>query len=159
MGRLPKVEYSNSAPRDVVALAPLTDLFAMPTWIPLANVFSVGDLLIGIGVAVAVVAAMHGRGPLISRLRRLATTAGLTGRRPVRAALTQRDRLDRYYRRMVLPAARRPPCVQERRALLVTQPSRANPSRDGDAKPGIFLRKTARLPEVIDTGPTYEVVL
>ncbi len=66
MGRLPSVEYSNSAPRDVVALAPLTDLFALPTWIPLANVFSVGDLLIGVGVAVAVVAAMHGRGPLVA---------------------------------------------------------------------------------------------
>jgi hypothetical protein len=66
MARLPSVEYSNSAPRDVVALAPLTDLFALPTWIPLANVFSVGDLLIGVGVAVAVVAAMHGRVPLVA---------------------------------------------------------------------------------------------
>jgi hypothetical protein len=65
VGRLPKVDYSNSAPRDVVALAPLTDLFAMPVWVPLANLFSVGDLLIGLGAAVAVFAAMHGRGPLI----------------------------------------------------------------------------------------------
>jgi hypothetical protein len=30
----------------------------------MANVFSVGDILIGVGVAVAVVAAMHGRGVL-----------------------------------------------------------------------------------------------
>ena len=65
MGRLPKVDYSNSAPRDAVALAPLTDLFAMPAWVPLANVFSVGDLLVGLGAAVAVFAAMHGRGPLV----------------------------------------------------------------------------------------------
>jgi hypothetical protein len=33
----------------------------MPAWVPMANVFSVGDVLIGVGVAVAVVAAMHGR--------------------------------------------------------------------------------------------------
>jgi hypothetical protein len=62
MGRLPKEGYSNSAPRDVVALGPLTDVFTMPTWVPMANVFSVGDVLIGAGIAVAVVAAMHGRG-------------------------------------------------------------------------------------------------
>jgi hypothetical protein len=65
MGRAAKVEYSNSAPREVVALFPLTDIFAMPAWVPLANVFSIGDVLIGVGAAVAVLAVMHGRGPLI----------------------------------------------------------------------------------------------
>ena len=45
----------------------LFDIFAMPTWIPLANVFSVGDALIGVGAAIAVVAAMHGRAPLNPR--------------------------------------------------------------------------------------------
>jgi Family of unknown function (DUF5317) len=40
-------------------LAPLTDLFAMPAWMPLSNVFSVGDVLIGAGVAVAIAAAMR----------------------------------------------------------------------------------------------------
>jgi hypothetical protein len=67
MGRLPKPGYSNSIPLDVVVLAPLTDLFTMPAWVPMANVFSVGDILIGVGAAIAVVAAMHGRGPLIAR--------------------------------------------------------------------------------------------
>jgi hypothetical protein len=67
MGRTPKEGYSNSAPLDVVAFGPLTDVFTMPTWVPMSNVFSVGDVLIGIGVAIAVVAAMHGRGPLVSR--------------------------------------------------------------------------------------------
>jgi hypothetical protein len=67
MGRLPKEGYSNSRLLEGVMLGPLTDVFAMPTWIPLANVFSVGDALIGIGAAIAVVAAMHGRGPLESR--------------------------------------------------------------------------------------------
>lgn len=64
MGRLPKEGYSNSKLIDGVVLGPLTDIFAMPTWIPLANVFSIGDALIGIGVAIAVVAAMHGRAPM-----------------------------------------------------------------------------------------------
>jgi hypothetical protein len=68
MGRLPKEGYSNSVPRDVVVLGPLTDLFTMPSWVPMANVFSFGDILIGVGAAVAVVAAMHGRVPLV-RLR------------------------------------------------------------------------------------------
>ena len=68
MGRLAKEGYSNSAPRDVVALGPLTDVFTMPAWIPMANVFSVGDVLIGVGVAIAVVAAMHGRGVLVARV-------------------------------------------------------------------------------------------
>jgi hypothetical protein len=41
------------------ALAALTDVFAMPAWLPLANVFSVGDVLIGAGLAVAVASAMR----------------------------------------------------------------------------------------------------
>ncbi len=67
MGRLPKEGYSNSRLIDGVVLGPLTDIFAMPTWIPLANVFSIGDALIGIGAAIAVVAAMHGRAPMTTR--------------------------------------------------------------------------------------------
>jgi hypothetical protein len=67
MGRLPKEGYSNSRLLDSVVLGPLTDIFAMPTWIPLANVFSVGDALIGVGAAIAVVAAMHGRAPMTTR--------------------------------------------------------------------------------------------
>lgn len=67
LGRLPRDGYSNSRLVDGVVLGPLTDLFAMPAWLPVANVFSVGDVLIGIGVAIAVAAAMHGRGPLDTR--------------------------------------------------------------------------------------------
>ena len=67
MGRLPREGYSNSRLVDGVVLGPLTDLFAMPTWVPAANVFSVGDVLIGVGAAIAIVAAMHGRGPRIER--------------------------------------------------------------------------------------------
>ena len=37
----------------------LTDIFAMPRALPFANVFSVGDLLIGAGIAVVIVLAMR----------------------------------------------------------------------------------------------------
>jgi len=41
------------------SLEPLTDAFATPGWLPFANVFSVGDVLIGVGIAVAIAAAMR----------------------------------------------------------------------------------------------------
>ena len=66
IGRAPHDGYSNSRLVDDVVLGPLTDLFAMPPWVPMANIFSIGDVLIGVGAAMAVVAAMHGRGPLES---------------------------------------------------------------------------------------------
>ena len=67
IGRAPHDGYSNSRLVDDVILGPLTDLFAMPSWVPMANIFSIGDVLIGVGAAMAVVAAMHGRGPLEPR--------------------------------------------------------------------------------------------
>jgi Family of unknown function (DUF5317) len=54
--------YSNSVVVSNPALQPLTDLFALPATVPLANVFSVGDVLIGIGVAATIVFAMRPRG-------------------------------------------------------------------------------------------------
>lgn len=51
--------YSNSTVVADPALWPLTDIFAIPAPMPFANVLSVGDILIGIGVAWAVVAAMR----------------------------------------------------------------------------------------------------
>ncbi len=65
MGWRPNGDYSNSILRENVNLAPLTDLFAMPTFFPAANVFSVGDVLIGIGTLIAIVTAMHGIGPFV----------------------------------------------------------------------------------------------
>lgn len=67
LGRLPRDGYANSRLVDGVVLAPLTDLFPMPAWLPLANIFSVGDVLIGLGAAIAIASAMHGRGPLEHR--------------------------------------------------------------------------------------------
>lgn len=58
LGRSAETVYSNSAVVAHPALEPLTDIFAIPHGIPFANVFSVGDVLIGLGVAVAIVVAM-----------------------------------------------------------------------------------------------------
>lgn len=63
-------EYTNSVVLAEPAFRPLTDIYALPAWVPMANVFSLGDVLIGVGVAGAIVAAM----------RRGATADGATGR-------------------------------------------------------------------------------
>ena len=62
MAALDKVDpsvYSNSAIRPDAVLTPLTDVFALPAWLPFANVFSVGDVIIGLGVVVTIVIAMR----------------------------------------------------------------------------------------------------
>ncbi|HET7031025.1 MAG TPA: DUF5317 family protein [Candidatus Limnocylindrales bacterium] len=50
---------SNSIVSADPLLRPLTDIFALPAVVPLANVFSVGDVLIGFGIAIAIAAAMR----------------------------------------------------------------------------------------------------
>jgi len=52
-------DHTNSIDIAEPALRPLTDIYAVPAGIPLANVFSVGDVLIAIGVAVAIAATMR----------------------------------------------------------------------------------------------------
>lgn len=64
--------YSNSVVRPEaqldavtdVALAQLTDLYALPAWLPFANVFSVGDVLIAVGLAIAIAWAMRRPAPV-----------------------------------------------------------------------------------------------
>jgi len=58
-GKAAPAFYSNSSLAPQPVLAPLTDIFALPSWMPLANVFSVGDVLIGLGVALVIVLAMR----------------------------------------------------------------------------------------------------
>lgn len=58
-GKVPPDGYSNSAVLADPVLAPLTDIFALPPAVPFANVFSIGDVLIGAGIALAIVAAMR----------------------------------------------------------------------------------------------------
>jgi hypothetical protein len=63
LGITPSAIYSNSAVIPDPALWVLTDIFALPRWVPFANVFSIGDVLIGVGVTVAIVMAMRNPGP------------------------------------------------------------------------------------------------
>ncbi len=51
--------YSNSSVVADPGLGPLTDIFAIPAWVPFANVFSIGDVLIGVGVAVTIAIGMR----------------------------------------------------------------------------------------------------
>ncbi len=51
--------HTNSVAASRPALEPLTDVFALPAWIPLANVFSVGDVLVAIGLAWTIAAGMR----------------------------------------------------------------------------------------------------
>lgn len=55
--------FSNSAVLADPALAPLTDIFALPPWVPFANVFSAGDVLLGLGVAIVIAMGMRRRSP------------------------------------------------------------------------------------------------
>ena len=59
LGKGAPTVYSNSAVLAHPALEPLTDIFALPRWVPFANVFSVGDILLGAGVALIIVVAMR----------------------------------------------------------------------------------------------------
>jgi hypothetical protein len=59
VGKTAPLIYSNSTVVAQPALQPLTDLFALPRWLPFTNVISVGDVLLGLGVLVLVVMTMH----------------------------------------------------------------------------------------------------
>jgi len=73
LGRHLGTEYSNSAALANPNLALFTDIFALPRWVPAANIFSVGDVLIGVGVVVVIAAAMRRGGPV--RIARADTAA------------------------------------------------------------------------------------
>jgi hypothetical protein len=51
--------YSNSAVVAHPVLEPLTDIFVLPRWVPFTNVFSIGDVLIALGVAIVIAWAMR----------------------------------------------------------------------------------------------------
>ena len=55
----PEDEFSNSAVVADPALAPLTDIFAIPAGLPLANVFSVGDVLLAVGIVATIAIGMR----------------------------------------------------------------------------------------------------
>jgi hypothetical protein len=62
IGGLPSGATNSVVIADPV-LKPLTDLFALPAWMPFANVFSVGDVLIGVGIACTIALAMRATRP------------------------------------------------------------------------------------------------
>lgn len=55
--------YTNSIILTDPVLPFLTDIFAMPAWMPGANIFSVGDVLLGAGVALTIALAMRAPAP------------------------------------------------------------------------------------------------
>jgi hypothetical protein len=59
LGKTAPTIYSNSELVADPSLPWLIDRFALPRWLPLANMFSVGDVLLGIGVLVFVVSVMR----------------------------------------------------------------------------------------------------
>ena len=59
IGRAASSTYSNNATIAHPALEPLTDMFALPRWLLFTNVFSIGDVLIALGVVVVVALAMR----------------------------------------------------------------------------------------------------
>jgi hypothetical protein len=59
----PAGTFSNTAPMSAASLWFLGDIWATPAWLPFANVISIGDVLIGSGVAAWVVAVMRRERP------------------------------------------------------------------------------------------------
>ena len=66
--------YTNSIVLTDPAVPFLTDIFAMPTWMPAANIFSIGDVLLGAGVALTIALAM--RRPAAPRAAKSGRAAG-----------------------------------------------------------------------------------
>jgi hypothetical protein len=58
LGKQVPTAYSNSSVVAHPAFQPLTDIFAVPRPLPFANVFSIGDVFIAVGVAFVLVVAM-----------------------------------------------------------------------------------------------------
>jgi hypothetical protein len=59
LGKTIKSGYTNSSFSPDPNLPWLTDIFALPAWLPATNVFSLGDVLIGVGVVVVIAVAMR----------------------------------------------------------------------------------------------------
>ena len=77
LGRPVKGGYSNSSFVPDPALPWLTDIFALPAWLPFSNVFSIGDVLIGLGVVIVIASAM--RNPVAPTVTGGMVTAPMTG--------------------------------------------------------------------------------
>ncbi|HEV8489739.1 MAG TPA: DUF5317 domain-containing protein [Candidatus Limnocylindrales bacterium] len=58
VGHAPTLSFTNAVIQADPQLRPLTDLIALPAWLPFSNVVSMGDVAITVGLAFAVQAAM-----------------------------------------------------------------------------------------------------
>ena len=58
IGKGPSTVYTNSSLVPEPAFPWLIDRFALPPWLPFTNVFSIGDVVLGIGVVWLIVATM-----------------------------------------------------------------------------------------------------
>lgn len=56
--------HTNSVVLEHPALQPLTDIFAVPAGIPFANVYSVGDVLIAVGIVIVIATLMRQPAPV-----------------------------------------------------------------------------------------------
>ncbi|HSH21859.1 MAG TPA: DUF5317 domain-containing protein [Candidatus Caenarcaniphilales bacterium] len=74
---LPVEHFSNSVLAGAqTRLAFLGDIFVLPRPIPFANVFSIGDVAIGLGGALFIVRTMRGSGPAVAESGGSATAIG-----------------------------------------------------------------------------------
>ena len=64
------VTQANSTAMSDPSVPWLVDRWAAPDWLPLANVYSVGDVVIAVGAFVIVLAAMGAQRPTLTRLTR-----------------------------------------------------------------------------------------
>ncbi len=64
LGHVSGAAFSNTVATEQAVFQPLTDIIALPRWLPAANVVSVGDLLISTGMAWVVIAAFGRVAPL-----------------------------------------------------------------------------------------------
>jgi hypothetical protein len=82
LGKTAPIIYSNSAVVAQPALELLTDRFALPRWLPFANIFSIGDVVLGAGVLLLIVLTMRGgrtKGPARPAVPPDRTAAGPVG--------------------------------------------------------------------------------
>ena len=83
MGREEIVGYSNSRVIASPALEPLTDVIVLPAWLPFTNIISIGDLLIGAGIAVVIAVAMRSARRNIGEPSDVSTSKVLDGNSPI----------------------------------------------------------------------------
>ena len=163
--------YTNSTIVADPALEPLTDVYSLPTWLPFANVFSIGDVFIAIGVVIVIVSAMRSWRVAVTAqpdpLVAAEAPAPAPGSPPAAATLprdapsgdgascprTARDRARAFAARR---SPRVPPCV-----FAPTERNRVRRSRRASLPPHLFAHcrtaALAKLPDALAGRPSCRV--